>query len=80
MKLLNNEDDAGLEAAAKAVTYTLGVLGDLCDKGILEGGKFRLTEKGRADYAILKASGYKPTEEEMRDSLAVIQRHSSEDT
>lgn len=49
----------------QVMLYVAGRLADLQDRGLVELTGLRVTVKGAAEYAILVASGFKPTEEEI---------------
>lgn len=62
------EDD--LPEDAKIATYVLGAAKDLQDKGLITGSVgVELTAKGIASFDQLKASGYKPSNQELKETL-----------
>lgn len=49
----------------QVMLFVAGRLSDLQDKGLVELTGLRVTAKGQAEYAVLVASGFKPTQEEI---------------
>ncbi len=54
----------------KVLLYTMSVLEDLKAKGLIEGGKVQISDKGRAIINRLKAEGFRPTDAEINSALA----------
>lgn len=57
----------------KALLYTLGMAEELVRKGLLTGGKYRFSRAGWAEFEKLRASRFKPTNEELEWAVHAIQ-------
>lgn len=57
-----------LDRESKVLIYVIGTLCELRDKGFVGGG-LDLAEAGQAEFAALKASGFRPTEDEIRRAM-----------
>lgn len=59
----------------KCIIFVLGTLGDLKDKGLVEGGALANSPAGTALYDQLKADGFEPTNDEVEWALGAIQEY-----
>ena len=64
---------AGLSREEKAIIYFIGAVDALKAKGLLEGGSYRLDEKGRRTYAAIVESGFTPTNCELDAVMKALQ-------
>lgn len=54
---------------AKVMLFAIGILNDLRDKGLVAGG-IDLSEHGQRNFELLKASGFQPSEMELKGAVA----------
>lgn len=64
---------ADLTHEEKVILYVMGVLEELKHKGLIE-GRGPLTDEGLKTIAELKASGFEPTDKEVKDAMDVLLR------
>lgn len=57
----------------KSILFIQGSLDELKANKYVEGGNTQLTEKGYTAYLALKASGFRPTKEEIALAMETIQ-------
>jgi len=69
------KDGIELNRYEDVICYVIGLCDQLSEKGILEGGKFRLGANGREHFAALKLRGFRPTDEEIRQAFHTLQTY-----
>lgn len=58
---------------SKVMLYVIGVMDDLKRHGLVEGGH-DISDEGRETLEQLRASGFKPTDDEMQAAVRVLRR------
>lgn len=56
----------------QVLIYVYGAAAELKAKGLLAGGRCQLSDAGLAEFEKLKLSGFKPTDEELRDAAMFL--------
>lgn len=56
----------------KVILYVMGILDSSVQTGVLRGGRFRLDNAGRKEYESLKASGFRPTKQEIETAYVLL--------
>lgn len=59
--------------------YTLGVMGELKKKGLVDGGYAQLSPDGAEMYEQMKLDGFPITEEELHGCIAYLQSDDAKD-
>jgi hypothetical protein len=62
-----------LTRQGKVPICALAACEGLVEKGLLEGGRWQLSDQGRETYARLKAEGFEATPDELREAMATLQ-------
>lgn len=61
--------EQNLTREEKTMTWCLGYLHELREKGLVDGPERMLTEDGWAEFISLKAEGFRPTDADMKECL-----------
>jgi hypothetical protein len=56
----------------KVIVYVMGILDSSVQTGTIRGGRFRLDKNGRKEYEALKASGFRPTKQEIETAYILL--------
>lgn len=69
----NYPDDWSTSKKRKAdiLIYVIGMMEDLKDEGIISGG-YEMSEEGYEQYRRLRESGFEPTDEELKSTMAFV--------
>jgi len=65
-----------MKRSSKVVLYTMGIVEELIDKGLMAGEKL-LTSNGIEMFHYLKKRGFKPTEDELKWAVKNMQRRAN---
>lgn len=70
---MSKEQTDELSHEGKVVTWCLGYLHELKEKGMVEGPDM-LTPEGWAEFISLKAQGFRPRDSEIRDCINYLKK------
>lgn len=56
----------------KIIVYVMGILDSSIQTGTVRGGRFRLDKAGRKEFESLKASGFRPTKQEIETAYVLL--------
>lgn len=66
-----NDWTASKKRKADVLIYVIGMMEDLKGEGIVSGG-YEMSEEGYEQYRRLRDSGFEPTEEELKSTMAFV--------